>query len=50
MKCKIFSKGNDTVNRTKLQPTDGERNFSNPISGIELISKNVQRTHEGRQQ
>jgi hypothetical protein len=30
MKLKIFCKAKDTVNKTKQQPTDWERIFTNP--------------------
>jgi hypothetical protein len=33
-----FCKAKDNVNRTKWQPTDWERDFTNPTSDRELIS------------
>ena len=37
-KLKIFCKAKDTVNRTKLQPTNWEKIFTNPTFDRELIS------------
>jgi hypothetical protein len=39
MKLKKFCKAKDTVNRTKWQPTDWEKMFTNSISDRGLISK-----------
>jgi hypothetical protein len=39
MKLKSFSKEKNTLNRTKLQPLDWERIFTNPSSGRGLIFK-----------
>jgi len=39
IKQKSFCKAKDSVIRTKRQPTDWERIFTNPASDIELISK-----------
>ena len=39
MKLKSFCKAKDTVNRTKWQPTDWERIFTNSTSDRGLISK-----------
>jgi hypothetical protein len=39
MKLKSFYKAKDTVNRTKWQPTDWKKSFTNPTSERELISK-----------
>jgi hypothetical protein len=39
MKLKSFCKTKDTVKRTKQQPTDWERIFTNPISDRWPISK-----------
>jgi hypothetical protein len=38
IKLKIFCKAKDTVNRTKWQPTDWEKIFTNPISHRGIIS------------
>jgi hypothetical protein len=38
IKLQSFCKAKDTVNRTKLQPTDWERFFPNPTSKGRLIS------------
>ena len=38
MKLKSFCKAKDTVNRTKWQPTDWEKIFTNPTSDRGLIS------------
>jgi hypothetical protein len=38
IKLKHFCKANDTVNRTKWQPTDWEKIFTNPTSNRGLIS------------
>ena len=38
MKLKSFFKAKDTVNRTKSNPTDWERIFTNPTFDITLIS------------
>jgi hypothetical protein len=39
IKWKTFSKAKETVNRTKLQPTDWEKIFTNPTSDTGIISK-----------
>jgi hypothetical protein len=39
IKLKSFCKANDTVHRTKCQPTKWEKIFTNSISGRGLISK-----------
>jgi hypothetical protein len=39
IKLKIFCKEKDTINRTKEQPTDLEKIFTNPTSDRGLISK-----------
>jgi hypothetical protein len=39
MKLKSFYKGTDTINRTKWQPTEWEKIFTNSISGRGLILK-----------
>ena len=39
MKLNIFHKAKDTVNRTKWQPTDWEKIFTNPTCDRGLISK-----------
>jgi hypothetical protein len=39
MKLKNFCKAKDTVNRTKWQPTNWEKIFTNPTSDRGLISK-----------
>ena len=39
LKLKRFCKAKDTVNRTKWQPTNGEKIFTNPISDRGLIFK-----------
>ena len=39
MKLQSFCKAKDTVNRTKWQPTDWEKIFTNPTSDRGLISK-----------
>jgi hypothetical protein len=39
MKLKSFYKAKDTVKRTKWQPTESEKIFTNPTSDRELISK-----------
>jgi hypothetical protein len=38
IKLQSFCKLKDTVNRTKQQPTDWEKIFTNPTSNRELIS------------
>ena len=38
IKLQSFCKAKDTVNRTKLQPTDWEKIFTNPTSDRGLIS------------
>jgi hypothetical protein len=38
IKLQSFCKAKDTVNKTKRQPTDWEKTFSNPKSDIELVS------------
>jgi phage-related protein len=48
-KLQSFGKAKNTVNRTKWQPTDWEKIFTNPISNRRLIS-NIQRTQEVRLQ
>ena len=45
MKLKSFCKAKDTVNKTKQQPTDWEKIFTNPISDQANI-QNIQRTQE----
>jgi hypothetical protein len=37
MKFQSFCKAKDTVNRTKLQPTDWEKIFINPTSDREIM-------------
>ena len=39
MKLKSFCKAKDTVNRTKCQPTDWQRIFTNPTSDRGITSK-----------
>jgi len=39
IKLKSFCKAKDTVNRTKCQPTDWEKIFTNPTSDRRLTSK-----------
>ena len=39
LKLKRFCKAKDTVNRTKWQPTNGEKIFINPTSDRGLIFK-----------
>ena len=39
LKLKRFCKAKDTVNRTKWQPTNGEKIFTNPTSDQGLIFK-----------
>ena len=39
IKLQSFYKAKDTVNRTKWQPTDQEKIFTNPTSNRGLISK-----------
>ena len=39
LKLKSFCKAKDTVNKTKWQPTEWEKIFTNPTSGRRLISK-----------
>ena len=39
MKLKSFCKAKDTVNRTKWQPSNGEKFFTNPTSDRRLIFK-----------
>ena len=39
MKLESFWKAKDIVNKTKRQPIDWERNFTNPTSNKGLISK-----------
>ena len=39
IKLKSLYKGKDTVTRTKCQPTDWEKIFTNPISNRGIISK-----------
>jgi hypothetical protein len=39
IKLQSFCKAKDTVNRTKRQPTDWEKIFTNPTSNSGLISK-----------
>jgi hypothetical protein len=39
MKLKSFCKSKDTFNRTKPQPTDYKKIFTNPTSDRGLISK-----------
>jgi len=39
IKLKSFCKAKDTVNRTKWQPTEWEKIFTNAPSNRELISK-----------
>lgn len=43
MKLKSFSKAKDTVNRTKQQPMEWEKIFTNSMSDREVMSK----IHEG---
>jgi hypothetical protein len=47
MKLKRFCKAEDTVNRTKWQPTDWKNIFTNPTSDRANI-QNIQRTQEVR--
>ena len=39
LKLRSFCKAKDTVDKTKLQPTDWENFFTNPTSDKRLISK-----------
>ena len=39
LKLKRFCKAKDTVNRTKWQPSNGEKIFTNPTSDRGLIFK-----------
>ena len=39
LKLKRFCKAKDTVNRTKWQPSNGEKIFTNPTSDQGLILK-----------
>ena len=39
MKLKSLYKAKDTVNRMKWQPTDSEKDFTNPTSDRGLVSK-----------
>ena len=39
MKLERFCKAKDIVNKTNQQPTDWEKNFTNPTSDRGLISK-----------
>ena len=39
LKLKSFCKAKDTVNKTKQQPTEWEKIFTNPTSNRGLISK-----------
>ena len=39
MRLKSFCKTKKTINRTKWQPTEWEKIFTNPVSNRELISK-----------
>ena len=39
MKLQSFWKAKDTINRTKQQPTDWEKIFTNPTSDTGIISK-----------
>ena len=39
LKLRSFCKAKDTVNKTKRQPTDWEKIFTNPTSDKVLISK-----------
>ena len=39
LKLKRFCKAKDTVNRTKWQPSNGEKFFTNPTSDRRLIFK-----------
>jgi hypothetical protein len=39
LKLQCFRKAKGTVNRTKQQPTDWEKIFTNPICDIGIISK-----------
>ena len=39
MKLKSFSKAKDTINRTKWQPTEWEKIFTNPTFNRGLITK-----------
>ena len=39
LKLKSFCKAKDTVNKTKRQPTEWEKIFTNPTSDRDLISK-----------
>ena len=44
IKLQSFCKSKDTVNRTKLQPTDWEKFFINPTSDRGLISNIYKKT------
>ena len=50
IKLQSFCKAKDTVKRTKRQPTDWERIFTNPKSDRGLISQDLQRTEKVRPQ
>ena len=39
LKLKSFYQANDTVNKIKMQPTEWENIFTNPISDKRLLSK-----------
>ena len=41
LKLRSFYKAKDTVNKTKRQPTEWEKIFTNPTSDKGLISKNI---------
>jgi len=48
IKLHSFRKTKDTVNRTKQQPTDWEKIFTNPTSDKGLTSKTYKKTQEVR--
>jgi hypothetical protein len=50
IKLQSFCKAKDTANRTKWQPKDWEKIFTNPTSNRGLISNICKKTLEGRLQ